>query len=34
MEQMVEMTAKLFECDRDEMYSYVLRSCSKSHTLT
>uniref|UniRef100_A0A8C5B9I9 Leucine rich pentatricopeptide repeat containing n=1 Tax=Gadus morhua TaxID=8049 RepID=A0A8C5B9I9_GADMO len=25
LEQMVEMTAKLFECDRDEMYSYILR---------
>ncbi|XP_053731965.1 leucine-rich PPR motif-containing protein, mitochondrial [Synchiropus splendidus] len=27
LEQMVDMTAKLFECDRDEMYSYVLRLC-------
>lgn len=25
LEQMVDMTTKLFECDRDEMYSYVLR---------
>lgn len=30
LEQMVDMTAKLFECDRDEMYSYILRLCSKS----
>lgn len=29
LEQMVDMTAKLFECDRDEMYSYILRLCSK-----
>lgn len=27
---MVDMTAKLFECDRDEMYCYILRLCSKS----
>ncbi|XP_037320697.2 leucine-rich PPR motif-containing protein, mitochondrial [Pungitius pungitius] len=27
LEQMVDMTDKLFECDRDEMYSYVLRLC-------
>ncbi|KAF3841884.1 hypothetical protein F7725_023835 [Dissostichus mawsoni] len=25
LEQMVDMTDKLFECDRDEMYSYLLR---------
>lgn len=30
LEQMVDMTAKLFECDRDELYSYILRLCSKS----
>lgn len=30
LEQMVDMTTKLFECDRDEMYSYILRLCSKS----
>uniref|UniRef100_A0AAQ5ZJH2 PROP1-like PPR domain-containing protein n=1 Tax=Amphiprion ocellaris TaxID=80972 RepID=A0AAQ5ZJH2_AMPOC len=30
LEQMVEMTSKLFECDRDDMYSYVLRLCSKN----
>lgn len=29
----MDMTAKLFECDRDEMYSYVLRLCSKSLSL-
>ncbi|XP_028983257.1 leucine-rich PPR motif-containing protein, mitochondrial [Betta splendens] len=29
LEQMVDATAKLFECDRDEMYSYVLRLCKK-----
>ncbi|XP_060896075.1 leucine-rich PPR motif-containing protein, mitochondrial [Labrus mixtus] len=27
LEHMVDMTAKLFECDRDEMYSYALRLC-------
>uniref|UniRef100_A0A8C3GC10 Leucine rich pentatricopeptide repeat containing n=1 Tax=Cyclopterus lumpus TaxID=8103 RepID=A0A8C3GC10_CYCLU len=31
LEQMVDMTAKLFECDRDEMYSYVLRLCKESN---
>ncbi|KAK9541331.1 hypothetical protein VZT92_001384 [Zoarces viviparus] len=31
LEQMVEMTAKLFECDRDEMYSYVLRLCKETN---
>ncbi|XP_010790169.1 leucine-rich PPR motif-containing protein, mitochondrial-like [Notothenia coriiceps] len=25
LEQMVDMTVKLFECDRDEMYSYLLQ---------
>lgn len=25
LEQMVDMTSKLFECDRDEMFSYLLR---------
>ena len=25
----MDMTAKLFECDRDEMYTYILRLCSK-----
>lgn len=30
LEQMVDITAKLFECDRDEMYSYIIRLCSKS----
>ncbi|XP_060781602.1 leucine-rich PPR motif-containing protein, mitochondrial [Neoarius graeffei] len=27
LENMVDMTAKLFECDRDEMYHYMLRLC-------
>ncbi|KAF5893259.1 leucine-rich PPR motif-containing protein, mitochondrial, partial [Clarias magur] len=27
LENMVDMTAKLFECDRDEMYHYLLRLC-------
>ncbi|XP_053188703.1 leucine-rich PPR motif-containing protein, mitochondrial [Scomber japonicus] len=31
LEQMVDMTAKLFECDRDEMYSYVLRFCKATN---
>ncbi|XP_061600932.1 leucine-rich PPR motif-containing protein, mitochondrial [Cololabis saira] len=31
LEQMVEMTAKLFECDRDEMYSYVLKLCKEKN---
>ncbi|XP_028279212.1 leucine-rich PPR motif-containing protein, mitochondrial [Parambassis ranga] len=31
LEQMVEMTAKLFECDRDEMYCYVLRLCKETN---
>lgn len=29
LENMVDMTAKLFECDRDEMYHFMLRLCSK-----
>ncbi|XP_015233698.1 PREDICTED: leucine-rich PPR motif-containing protein, mitochondrial [Cyprinodon variegatus] len=31
LEQMVEMTTKLFECDRDEMYSYMLRLCKETN---
>lgn len=31
LEQMVEITAKLFECDRDEMYSYILRLCKDTN---
>ncbi|XP_078128811.1 leucine-rich PPR motif-containing protein, mitochondrial [Sander vitreus] len=31
LEQMVGMTAKLFECDRDEMYSYILRLCKETN---
>uniref|UniRef100_H3CPU5 Uncharacterized protein n=1 Tax=Tetraodon nigroviridis TaxID=99883 RepID=H3CPU5_TETNG len=31
LEQMVDMTAKLFECDRDEMYSYILRLCKETN---
>ncbi|XP_005804231.1 leucine-rich PPR motif-containing protein, mitochondrial [Xiphophorus maculatus] len=31
LEQMVEMTSKLFECDRDEMYSYILRLCKETN---
>ncbi|XP_056251178.1 leucine-rich PPR motif-containing protein, mitochondrial [Seriola aureovittata] len=31
LEQMVDMTAKLFQCDRDEMYSYILRLCKKTN---
>ncbi|CAB1338427.1 unnamed protein product, partial [Coregonus sp. 'balchen'] len=30
LESMVEMTAKLFECDRDEMYHYMLRLCKRT----
>lgn len=26
---MVDMTIKLFDCDRDDMYHYLLRLCSK-----
>lgn len=33
LEQMVDITAKLFECDRDEMYSYIIRLCSESPLL-
>ncbi|XP_068597739.1 leucine-rich PPR motif-containing protein, mitochondrial [Brachionichthys hirsutus] len=29
LEQMVDLTRKLFDCDRDEMYFYVLRLCQK-----
>ncbi|XP_074531608.1 leucine-rich PPR motif-containing protein, mitochondrial [Halichoeres trimaculatus] len=31
LEQMLDATAKLFECDRDVMYSYVLRYCKKTN---
>ncbi|XP_069035958.1 leucine-rich PPR motif-containing protein, mitochondrial [Lepisosteus oculatus] len=31
LENMVEMTQKLFECDRDEMYHYMLRLCKESN---
>ncbi|XP_076598480.1 leucine-rich PPR motif-containing protein, mitochondrial [Chaetodon auriga] len=31
LEQMVDMTSKLFECDRDEMYSYILRLCEQTN---
>uniref|UniRef100_A0A8C6T4Z8 Leucine rich pentatricopeptide repeat containing n=1 Tax=Neogobius melanostomus TaxID=47308 RepID=A0A8C6T4Z8_9GOBI len=31
LEQMVEITAKLFDCDRDEMYSYILRLCKDTN---
>ncbi|KAM9365070.1 LOW QUALITY PROTEIN: leucine-rich PPR motif-containing protein, mitochondrial [Pholidichthys leucotaenia] len=31
LEQMVDMTAKLFECDRDEMYNYILRLCKETN---
>uniref|UniRef100_UPI003AAF326F leucine-rich PPR motif-containing protein, mitochondrial n=1 Tax=Centroberyx gerrardi TaxID=166262 RepID=UPI003AAF326F len=31
LEQMVDVTAKLFECDRDEMYSYILRLCKETN---
>ncbi|XP_034537185.1 LOW QUALITY PROTEIN: leucine-rich PPR motif-containing protein, mitochondrial [Notolabrus celidotus] len=31
LEQMVDMTAKLFECDRDVMYSYALRLCKETN---
>ncbi|XP_058507981.1 leucine-rich PPR motif-containing protein, mitochondrial [Solea solea] len=31
LEQMVDLTAKLFECDRDEMYSYILRLCKETN---
>ncbi|XP_070771978.1 leucine-rich PPR motif-containing protein, mitochondrial [Enoplosus armatus] len=32
LEQMVDMTAKLFECDRDEMYSYILRLSKETNS--
>ncbi|XP_061693237.1 leucine-rich PPR motif-containing protein, mitochondrial [Syngnathoides biaculeatus] len=31
LEQMVDMTSKLFECDRDEMYCYLLRLCKETN---
>ncbi|KAF4090159.1 hypothetical protein AMELA_G00048750 [Ameiurus melas] len=31
LESMVDMTAKLFECDRDEMYHYMLRLCKDTN---
>ncbi|XP_064172695.1 leucine-rich PPR motif-containing protein, mitochondrial [Anguilla rostrata] len=31
LENLVEMTEKLFECDRDDMYHYVLRMCSENN---
>ncbi|TNM99530.1 hypothetical protein fugu_012563 [Takifugu bimaculatus] len=31
LEQMVDITAKLFECDRDEMYSYIIRLCKETN---
>ncbi|CAN9499622.1 unnamed protein product [Ophioblennius macclurei] len=31
LEQMVDMTSKLFECDRDEMYCYLLRLCKENN---
>ncbi|XP_061915032.1 leucine-rich PPR motif-containing protein, mitochondrial isoform X2 [Entelurus aequoreus] len=31
LEQMVDMTSKLFECDRDEMYNYILRLCKDTN---
>ncbi|KAM7385366.1 hypothetical protein PAMP_001453 [Pampus punctatissimus] len=31
MEQMVDMTNKLFGCDRDEMYFYILRICKETN---
>ncbi|KAM9726781.1 leucine-rich PPR motif-containing protein, mitochondrial [Menidia menidia] len=31
LEQMVDMTTKLFECDRDEMYSYMLKLCKETN---
>ncbi|KAJ0066997.1 hypothetical protein NL108_006252 [Boleophthalmus pectinirostris] len=31
LEQMVDITSKLFECDRDEMYHYVLRLCKDTN---
>ncbi|XP_066534859.1 leucine-rich PPR motif-containing protein, mitochondrial [Hoplias malabaricus] len=31
LENMVDMTGKLFECDRDEMYHYMLRLCKETN---
>ncbi|KAF7252301.1 Leucine-rich PPR motif-containing protein, mitochondrial [Varanus komodoensis] len=31
LECMVELTQKLFECDRDEMYYYLLKLCKKNN---
>ncbi|KAG9344569.1 hypothetical protein JZ751_011241 [Albula glossodonta] len=31
LENLVDMTSKLFECDRDEMYHYILRLCSDTN---
>ncbi|XP_078413322.1 leucine-rich PPR motif-containing protein, mitochondrial [Cetorhinus maximus] len=31
LENMVEMTQKLFECDRDQMYYYLLRLCKENN---
>uniref|UniRef100_A0A673WYI8 Leucine rich pentatricopeptide repeat containing n=1 Tax=Salmo trutta TaxID=8032 RepID=A0A673WYI8_SALTR len=31
LESMVDMTAKLFECDRDELYHYLLRLCKDTN---
>ncbi|XP_047458532.1 leucine-rich PPR motif-containing protein, mitochondrial [Mugil cephalus] len=31
LEKMVEMTVKLFECDRDQMYGYILRFCKETN---
>ncbi|KAF0027109.1 hypothetical protein F2P81_019850 [Scophthalmus maximus] len=33
LQQMVDMTAQLFDCDRDEMYSYILRLCKETNNL-
>ncbi|XP_029305827.1 leucine-rich PPR motif-containing protein, mitochondrial [Cottoperca gobio] len=31
LEHMVDLTDKLFDCDRDEMYSYILRLCKETN---
>ncbi|XP_056094370.1 leucine-rich PPR motif-containing protein, mitochondrial [Rhinichthys klamathensis goyatoka] len=31
LENMVDMTIKLFECDRDDMYHYLLRLCKETN---
>uniref|UniRef100_A0A8C1T712 Leucine rich pentatricopeptide repeat containing n=1 Tax=Cyprinus carpio TaxID=7962 RepID=A0A8C1T712_CYPCA len=31
LENMVDMTFKLFECDRDDMYNYLLRLCKETN---